>query len=45
MDTTQQAKEFFTGLQERIVERLEKVDGKRFHRDKWERPEGGGGLS
>ncbi|SHM20268.1 coproporphyrinogen oxidase [Nitrosospira sp. Nsp11] len=45
MDTTQQAKEFFIGLQERIVERLEKVDGKRFHRDKWERPEGGGGLS
>jgi coproporphyrinogen III oxidase len=45
MDTTQQAKEFFTGLQERIVERLENVDGKRFHRDKWERPEGGGGLS
>jgi coproporphyrinogen III oxidase len=45
MDTTQQAKEFFTGLQERIVERLEKVDGKRFHRYKWERAEGGGGLS
>ena len=45
MDTTQQAKEFFTGLQESIVERLENVDGKRFHRDKWERPEGGGGLS
>ena len=45
METTQQAKEFFTGLQERIVERLEKVDGKRFHRDKWERAEGGGGLS
>jgi coproporphyrinogen III oxidase len=45
MDTIQQAKEFFTGLQERIVERLEEVDGKRFHRDKWERPEGGGGLS
>ena len=45
MDTIQQAKEFFTGLQKRIVERLEEVDGKRFHRDKWERPEGGGGLS
>ncbi|SEP39570.1 oxygen-dependent coproporphyrinogen oxidase [Nitrosovibrio sp. Nv6] len=45
MDTIQQAKEFFIGLQERIVERLEEVDGKRFHRDKWERPEGGGGLS
>ncbi|SOD40567.1 oxygen-dependent coproporphyrinogen oxidase [Nitrosovibrio sp. Nv4] len=45
MDTIQQAKEFFTGLQESIVERLEEVDGKRFHRDGWERPEGGGGLS
>ncbi|MEO7559891.1 MAG: coproporphyrinogen III oxidase, partial [Nitrosospira sp.] len=45
MDTTQQVKEFFTGLQERIVARLEEVDGKRFRRDQWERPEGGGGLS
>ena len=45
MDTIQQVKEFFTGLQERIVARLEEVDGKRFRRDQWERPEGGGGLS
>ncbi|SCY31438.1 oxygen-dependent coproporphyrinogen oxidase [Nitrosospira sp. Nsp13] len=45
MDTTQQVKEFFTGLQERIVARLEEVDGKRFRRDQWERSEGGGGLS
>lgn len=45
MGTTQQVKEFFTGLQERIVARLEEVDGKRFRRDQWERPEGGGGLS
>ncbi|KIO49580.1 oxygen-dependent coproporphyrinogen oxidase [Nitrosospira sp. NpAV] len=45
MDTTQQVKEFFTGLQQRIVARLEEVDGKCFRRDPWERPEGGGGLS
>lgn len=45
MSAAQQVKEYFTGLQERIVERLEKVDGKRFRRDQWERPEGGGGLS
>lgn len=45
MNSTQQVKEFLTGLQERIVERLEEMDGKHFRRDKWERPEGGGGLS
>lgn len=45
MSAAQQVKEYFTGLQERIVKRLEKVDGKRFRRDQWERPEGGGGLS
>jgi coproporphyrinogen III oxidase len=45
LDTTQQVKEFFTGLQQRIVARLEEADGKRFRRDQWERPEGGGGLS
>ncbi|MGH8685183.1 MAG: oxygen-dependent coproporphyrinogen oxidase [Nitrosospira sp.] len=45
MSAAQQVKEYFTGLQERIVNRLEEVDGKRFRRDKWERPEGGGGLS
>jgi coproporphyrinogen III oxidase len=43
--TAQQAKEFFTGLQQRIVERIEEVDGTRFRRDQWERGEGGGGLS
>ena len=45
MSTAQQAREFFTGLQQRIAEGLEKVDGKHFRRDEWERPEGGGGLS
>jgi len=43
--TAQQAREFFTGLQQRIVERIEEVDGTRFRRDQWERAEGGGGLS
>jgi coproporphyrinogen III oxidase len=43
--TAQQAREFFTGLQQRIVERIEAVDGTRFRRDQWERAEGGGGLS
>lgn len=45
MDTSQQARDFFTGLQQRIVTGLEEVDGKRFQRDEWQRAEGGGGLS
>ncbi|MEP6606458.1 MAG: oxygen-dependent coproporphyrinogen oxidase [Nitrosospira sp.] len=45
MNAAQQVKEFLTSLQGRIVKRLEEVDGKRFQRDEWERPEGGGGLS
>ena len=45
MDTSQQARDFFTGLQQRIVAGLEEVDGKRFRRDEWHRAEGGGGLS
>ncbi len=36
---------YLTGLQERIVSRLEALDGKPFLRDAWERPEGGGGVS
>jgi len=36
---------YLTGLQERIVARLEAVDGGTFLRDAWERPEGGGGIS
>jgi len=38
-------KEFLSGLQVRIIERLEQVDGNRFHRERWEHPGGGGGLS
>jgi coproporphyrinogen III oxidase len=45
MNSTQLVKEYLTGLQQRIVDCLEDVDGKFFRRDQWERPEGGGGLS
>jgi coproporphyrinogen III oxidase len=38
-------KDYYVGLQSRIVARLESLDGKAFRRDGWERPEGGGGLS
>ena len=38
-------REYFIDLQQRIVLRLEAIDGGRFARDAWERPEGGGGLS
>jgi len=39
------ARDYFTGLQARIVARLEALDGHAFRRDVWERPEGGGGES
>ena len=45
MSTISQVEEFLVGLQGRIVSALEQVDGKSFHRDQWERPEGGGGVS
>ena len=38
-------KQFFLDLQERIVARLARLDGKAFLRDTWERPEGGGGIT
>ena len=38
-------KEFFTGLQTRIVTELENFDGQPFRTDSWDRPEGGGGIS
>jgi coproporphyrinogen III oxidase len=37
--------EYLQGLQARIVEALELVDGKTFLQDSWQRPEGGGGNS
>ena len=36
---------YLTGLQDTIVSRLEVLDGKKFIRDEWKRPEGGGGIS
>jgi len=37
--------EYLQGLQGRIVEALELIDGKNFLHDSWQRPEGGGGTS
>ena len=39
------AKEYYVGLQNRIVTALEKIEGRAFRRDSWDRPEGGGGIS
>jgi coproporphyrinogen III oxidase len=39
------ARSWFVSLQERIVAELEAIDGARFVRDEWTRPEGGGGVS
>jgi len=38
-------REYLTGLQDAIVSRLEALDGGKFLRDDWVRPEGGGGTS
>ena len=38
-------KQYFTGLQARIVSELEAFDGLAFRADGWERPGGGGGLT
>ena len=39
-------RDWLTGLQERLVEAIERADGgARFGRDRWERPGGGGGES
>jgi coproporphyrinogen III oxidase len=42
---THAVRTYLLDLQERIVARLEALDGKRFLRDEWTRPEGGGGIS
>ena len=36
---------YFLGLQDNIVTRLEEADGGQFRADRWQRKEGGGGLS
>ncbi|MGH9578716.1 MAG: coproporphyrinogen III oxidase, partial [Terriglobales bacterium] len=41
----QAVREYFTGLQERIVVALERLDGETFRADAWQRPEGGGGVT
>ncbi len=38
-------RDYFTGLQDRIIAALEAVDGGKFRRDAWTRAEGGGGDS
>ncbi len=38
-------REYLTGLQDRIVERMATLDGRSFIRDDWTRAEGGGGTS
>jgi coproporphyrinogen III oxidase len=38
-------KTYLLDLQQRIVDRLEQVDGKKFLRDKWERPSAGSGQA
>jgi coproporphyrinogen III oxidase len=38
-------KDYLTGLQQRIVGGLSEADGRAFRQDRWDRPEGGGGIS
>ncbi|MDP2132527.1 MAG: oxygen-dependent coproporphyrinogen oxidase [Sulfuritalea sp.] len=38
-------RDYFTGLQDRIVGEFEAVEGAAFLRDAWDRPQGGGGIS
>ena len=39
------ARDWLTGLQERVVAHFEALDGGTFARDAWDRPEGGGGIA
>ena len=38
-------RDYLTGLQNRIVSELERIDGRKFRSDRWEREGGGGGES
>ncbi|HYP67200.1 MAG TPA: oxygen-dependent coproporphyrinogen oxidase [Thiobacillaceae bacterium] len=38
-------KHYLLDLQDRIVSRLQAIDGQPFRTDRWDRPEGGGGVS
>jgi coproporphyrinogen III oxidase len=42
---SEHVKTYLTSLQNKIIAALEAVDGKKFSRDDWVRPEGGGGVS
>jgi len=42
---SKEVKTYLLNLQNRIVSGLEEMDGKKFRRDTWERPQGGGGIS
>ncbi len=42
---SQSVRDYMIGLQNRIVSELERIDGRRFRSDRWERGEGGGGES
>jgi coproporphyrinogen III oxidase len=42
---TRPVRDYFTALQARIVASLEQLDGMPFAADRWERAEGGGGIS
>jgi coproporphyrinogen III oxidase len=45
MIDTGAVRQYLLGLQERIVARIEALDGASFLRDEWTRPEGGGGIT
>ncbi|MFT3734268.1 MAG: oxygen-dependent coproporphyrinogen oxidase [Rhodocyclaceae bacterium] len=43
--TAKAVRAYLEDLQSRIVASLEAFDGKHFHSDRWDRPDGGGGLT
>ena len=45
MMNSESVRDYMIGLQNRIVSELERIDGRRFRSDRWERSEGGGGES
>ena len=46
VDSKTRVKQFMQGLQDKVCQGLEELDGKaKFKQDQWERPEGGGGRS
>ena len=45
MEQIPDIRDYFIGLQQQIVNALERVDGRPFLQDSWQRPAGGGGIS